>query len=117
MIIKISRLRLRVTIGVYDWEKTAPREVLVNISMETANEKATESDALEHTVDYDALSSKIRTYAESRSFQLIEKLAGDLLRIVLENPLVKHSTVEIEKPGAVKFCDTVSVTVSGDRAE
>ena len=46
MIIRIHDLRAQTVLGVYDWEKTAPREVVLNLELELADNRAGETDEL-----------------------------------------------------------------------
>ena len=52
---------------------------------------------------------------EKTSFYLIEKLAGFILDIVLENEKVTKATVEIDKPHALRFAESVSIELTRER--
>ncbi len=115
MIIRIKKLRAKTIIGVFDWEKTTPREVVINLEMELDNEKATESDKLEDTLDYDTLSKKLVAAAAESKFELIEKLAKHLLDIVFEDKRIIRTRVELDKPGAVKEAKSVGIVLERKR--
>ena len=44
MIIKIENLKLRTTVGIYDWEKEIKQDVIINVEMEFDGSKAIETD-------------------------------------------------------------------------
>ena len=46
-----------------------------------------------------------------------EKLAGDLLEIAMESPMALAALVEVDKPHALRFADSVSVSRWGQREE
>jgi D-erythro-7,8-dihydroneopterin triphosphate epimerase len=53
---------------------------------------------------------------EKTSFYLIERLAGFILDIVFENNKVTKATVEIDKPHALRFAESVSLELTRERA-
>lgn len=111
-IIRITNLRLRTVIGVYDWEQDCKQDVLANIKIDFDATKACESDAIEDTIDYRALTERIIKEVEASTFSLLEKLAKRILDIIIENPQVKETAVRVDKPSALHFADSVSVELS-----
>ena len=115
MIIKIENLKLRTIVGIYDWEKEKKQDVIINIEMEFDGTRAIESDNIEDTVDYKAITKEIIDMVEENDFNLIERIAGDAIKIVMENEKVDRASVRVDKPGALRFTDTVSVTETQSR--
>ncbi len=115
MIIKIENLKLRTIVGIYDWEKETKQDVIINIEMEFDGTKAIETDDIEHTVDYKTITKQIIEMVEGTDFNLIERIAGDAIKIVMENEKVDKASVRVDKPGALRFTDTVSVTQTQSR--
>ncbi|MEM7007756.1 MAG: dihydroneopterin aldolase [Thermodesulfobacteriota bacterium] len=110
MIIKIENLKLRTIVGIYDWEKEKKQDVIINIDMEFDGTKAIETDSIDDTIDYKTITKKIIDMVEGKEFNLIEKIAGDAMKIVMENEKVDKASVRVDKPGALRFTDSVSVT-------
>jgi len=54
-------------------------------------------------------------HVEHGRFQLLEKLASDLLTIAASSERVSHAKVRVDKPHALRFADSVSVTLSASR--
>jgi dihydroneopterin aldolase len=54
------------------------------------------------------------TVEASNSF-LLEKLVNEILTLILKNPQVQEARVEVDKPLALRYSDSVSVEVSGKR--
>ena len=115
MIVKIKNLRCRTIIGVHDWERRDPQQVVVNVQMEFDGARAAQSDDLADTVDYAAIKKRILEEVERSRFQLLEKLASHILAIAMDDPRVTATTVEVVKPHALRFADSVSVTCSAKR--
>ena len=114
-IVKITNLRLRAIIGANDWERKLKQDVVINISFDYDAAKASRSDQLKDAVDYKVITKKIIKAVEASDYQLIEKLAAVILDIVLQDPKIKIATVRVDKPGALRFADSVSVELCKKR--
>jgi len=115
MIIKIENLKLRTIVGIYDWEKEKKQDVIINIEMEFDGTKAIETDSIDDTIDYKTITKEIIEMVEGQEFNLIERIAGDAMKIVMRNDKVQKASVRVDKPGALRFTDTVSVTQTDQR--
>jgi D-erythro-7,8-dihydroneopterin triphosphate epimerase len=115
MVIRIKNLRLRAIIGVHDWERAAKQDVVVNIEMEFDGAKAARSDDVADTVDYSAIKRRLIEQVEKTDFKLLEKLVDYILGIVMEDPRITRANVEVDKPHALRFADSVSLSVSARR--
>ncbi len=115
MIIKIENLRLRTIIGIYDWEKKNRQDLIINVTVDFDGSKAAKSDNIEDTFDYKAINKKIISFVETNDFNLLERVAAGICDMVFEEPAVRGASVKVEKPGALRFADSVSVTEVRDR--
>jgi len=115
MIIKIENLKLRTIVGIYDWEKEKKQDVIINIDLEFDGTKAIETDSIDDTIDYKTITKEIIEMVEGQEFNLIERIAGDAMKIVMRNDKVQKASVRVDKPGALRFTDTVSVTQTDQR--
>ena len=116
MTIRIKNLRLRTVIGIYDWEKKEPQDVIINVMFDFDGTRAAETDDIQYTVDYKRMKKRIIHEVESSAFQLIERLAQHILNIVMDDEKVDSARVEVDKPHALRFADSVSVTCSAVRS-
>lgn len=114
-VIKIKDLKLRTILGVEEWERENKQDIVINITFEFDGRRAAESDDLYDTVDYKAMKQNIIKLVEKSTFFLVEKLANEVLKICLNETLVKSAVVEIDKPHALRFAESVSVTMSGEK--
>ena len=115
MIIRIKNLRLRGVIGINDWERKLTQDITINIKMEFDGSKAAESDDLNDTIDYKRLKHQIIKLVDDSSFGLIETLSSEILKLVMEDERVCHASVEVDKPNALRYADSVSVTAEASR--
>ncbi|MEH6626475.1 MAG: dihydroneopterin triphosphate 2'-epimerase [Motiliproteus sp.] len=110
-IINISNLRLRTYIGFNPDEKTKLQDVVVNIEIHYPAEKACSSDSVENALDYKVITKNIIQHVEEGRFLLLEKLVSDVLEICSEHDWVQYSKVTIDKPHALRFADSVSLSL------
>lgn len=113
----IKNLLARGIIGIRDWERKRAQDILINIVLFTDTRKAAESDDLNDCADYSTISKKVQTHAESAERHTVEALANDLARLCLEEENVLKVNVRVEKPGAVRFAESVGVEVERSRDE
>ena len=97
MIIKIKNLEIECNIGVYEWEKTLNRKLIINIEMQTLNEKSCVSDDVKDTLDYELIYKNIKIIIAKKRYNLIESLANDILEMICSQNLVSFARVEIDK--------------------
>lgn len=111
----IKDLLVRGIIGVNDWEREALQDILVNIEIEADLTKVGASDHLEDTVNYRSIAKRVITHIETSNHFTVEALAADLAAICLEEPRAKKVRVRVEKPGAVRFANSVGVEIERSR--
>ncbi len=111
MLIKIKNLRLQTFLGVYEWEKTHNREIIINAEISTDHDKALESDNLSDTIDYDEIIAKIRNLISEKKFKLIEKMAAEVMKEIMRDPRIKKCKLEIDKVGVVEGVESFSVLI------
>lgn len=115
MIINIENLRLRTTVGIYEWEQKVKQDIVINIEIEFDGTSAVAEDAIEHTVDYKTVTKRIIAMVEDTKFNLIERISGDVVNLIMEDEKVQRASVKVDKPGALRFTDSVSVTSTASR--
>lgn len=112
----IRDLSVRGVIGIHDWERQVRQEILINLVLFGNLRKAGESDQIEDCINYQAVAEKIQAYAESAQRYTVEALATDLASICLQEPNVQKVRVRVEKPGAVRFAQSVGVEIVRESA-
>jgi len=113
----IKNLLARGIIGVNDWERKRPQDILINITLFTDTRRAAETDDINDCVNYSTVSKKVQAHAESAERLTVEALANDLAKICLDEKDVQKVVVRVEKPGAVRFAESVGVEIERNRDE
>ncbi len=107
----IKDLVARGIIGVNEWERVIPQEMVINIVLFTDLHKAGASDDIHDSVDYSSLAKKVLAHAETARRLTVEALAADLASLCLEEQQVEKVRIRVEKPGAVRFSRSVGVEI------
>lgn len=111
----IKDLLVRGIIGVNDWERESPQDILINIEIEADLIKAGAGDDLEDSINYRTIAKRVIARAESANRLTVEALAADLATICLEEPGTQKVRVRVEKPGALRFAKSVGVEIERSR--
>ncbi len=111
-VIRIKNLRLRTFIGIKEEEINNKQDVVVNVRIEYSAANAADSDNMDQALNYRTITKRIIQLVENNRFLLLEKLTAEVLAIAAEHPAVKFAEVEIDKPHALRFADSVSLTLS-----
>jgi dihydroneopterin aldolase len=93
----VSRLELSAHIGVPDSERLEAQRLTLNLELVPAREMTALGDALENTVDYFALTRRVRLLAAARPRKLIETLAEEICSCVLSEFPVRAVGLELRK--------------------
>jgi FolB domain-containing protein len=107
----IKDLVARGIIGINDWERENPQEMVINIVLFTDLRKAGESDDIHDSVDYRSIAKKVLSHAEKARRLTVEALAADLASLCLEDTRVEKVKIRVEKPGALRFSRSVGVEI------
>lgn len=115
MKIHIKNLRARTIIGINTCERDQAQDVIINIEIFFDGSNAAETDDLNDTINYKQIKKRVLKAVESSNFGLLEKLASHVLQIVMEDEKIQKAVVQIDKPHALRFADSVSVTCEAQR--
>lgn len=107
----IKNLLARGVIGINDWEREKPQEILINITVYTDLLEAGKSDDIEDSVNYRSLAKMALHQAESAERCTVEALAADIAELCLQEKGVLKAKVRVEKPNAVRFSESVGVEI------
>lgn len=113
--IHIENLRLRTFIGIKEDEKKNRQDVIINIWIHYSADKAVQSNEIEEALNYRTVTKKVVKHVESGRFLLLERMTEEVLSVVMESPQIIWAEVKIDKPGALRFSDSVSISLSGSR--
>ena len=113
--IRIKNLSLRTYIGIKEEEINNRQDVVINATILYPADSAVEINRIEHALNYRTITKAIISHVESNRFALLERLTQEVLDIVMDNEQVRYAEVEVDKPHALRFSESVSITLSAAR--
>jgi len=113
--IRIKNLRLRTHIGIKDDEIRNRQDVVINVVIRYRADKAVAFNHIEQALNYRTITKEIIALVEDNRFLLLERMTREVLELVMGHEQVLTAQVEIDKPHALRFSDSVSVTLSDSR--
>ena len=110
-IINISNLRLRTYIGFNPEEREKKQDVIINIEVKYQINNSALNDKVEDALNYKTITKQVIDHVEQGRFLLLEILVADVLKISGRHQSVISARVTIDKPHALRFADSVSLTL------
>ncbi|MBE0410973.1 MAG: dihydroneopterin aldolase [Anaerolineales bacterium] len=107
----IKDLLARGIIGINEWERNSPQDILLNIILFTDTSQAAKSDDISSSVNYRTIAKKALEVAETAHRFTVEALADDIAQLCLKESGVLKVRVRVEKPGAARFARSVGVEI------
>ena len=114
--IKVKDLRLRTFIGINEDEILNKQDVLINLTILYAAQEAVRDNDIDHALNYRTITKAIIAHVQGNRFALLERLTQELLDLVMANESVLYAEVEVDKPHALRFAESVSITLAASRA-
>ncbi|HZJ94644.1 MAG TPA: dihydroneopterin triphosphate 2'-epimerase [Thiopseudomonas sp.] len=115
--IHIKDLRLRTYIGINEDEIRNKQDIVINVTLFYCAEDAVRSNSIEHALNYRTITKEIIEHVETNRFALLERLTQEVLEQIMTHQRVQAAQVEIDKPHALRFSDSVSVTLHARRGD
>jgi FolB domain-containing protein len=109
--IHIRDLLVRGILGVNDWEREQPQDILINLTLTADLARAAATDDIGDTVNYRTVAKKIIAHVEAARRLTVEALAADIARLCLAEAGVERVRVRVEKPGVLRFARSVGVEI------
>ncbi len=114
--IRIKNLRLRTYIGINEDEIRNKQDILINATLFYPAEDAVHINDINHALNYRTITKEIIQYVEENRFALLERLTQDVLDCVMRHEQVRYAEVEVDKPHALRFSESVSITLTAHRS-
>ena len=109
--ILIRDLRVRGIIGLNDWEREKKQDILINLVLGVDCRAAGASDDVQDALNYRTLTKAVIAYTEASEHFLVEALAAGIARICVVDFAAESAVVRVEKPGALRFAESVGVEI------
>jgi D-erythro-7,8-dihydroneopterin triphosphate epimerase len=114
--IKVKDLLLRTYIGFNPDELVNKQDVIINFEIETEiSKQAMEADEPVDILDYKTITKKVIKLVQDGRFKLLEVLTQKILDLITEDEKVQWARVEVDKPHALRFAESVSLTMESSR--
>lgn len=113
--IRIKDLRLRTYVGIKDDEINNRQDVVINIRLLYDADQAIRNNDIEAALNYRTITKNIIAHVEGNRFSLLERMTREVLDLAMAPEAVLEAEVEIDKPHALRFSDSVSVTLGDSR--
>ena len=113
--IRIKDLSVRTFIGIKEDEILNKQDVLINLCILYPAIEAVRDNDIDHALNYRTITKAIIQHVEGNRFALLERLTQELLDLVMLNPAVCYAEVEVDKPHALRFAQSVSITLAAQR--
>ena len=88
----------------------------INVTLFYPADDAVQINDINHALNYRTITKEIIGYVEENRFALLERLTQDVLDRVMQHEQVRYAEVEVDKPHALRFAESVSITLSAHRA-
>ncbi|MEI6279969.1 MAG: dihydroneopterin aldolase [Verrucomicrobiae bacterium] len=93
----IKALKVQARVGVGEGERQEPQELHVDLCIQPAAPFLFMNDDVMRTIDYGAVASRVRGLAAEGPRRLIETLAADIARLLVDEFHAVVVTVEVRK--------------------
>lgn len=114
--IRVKNLLIRTYIGFNPEELVNRQDVIINLEIEAdVPNMAMESDEPVDIFDYKTITKKIIALVQDGRFKLLEVLTKRILDVIMANEKVKWARVEVDKPHALRFAESVSLEMESRR--
>ena len=111
MILELNGIEADCIIGDRPDERVRTQRLMVDVRLEIGDEAAA-SDRLSDTVDYAALTERIRATLVEAQCRMIERAAKVVCDLCLEEAKVRVATVKVTKAGAIAHLGSAAAVFS-----
>ncbi len=102
-------------IGIWDWERQTRQTVVLDIDMGVDIRPAATHDAIDYAINYKAVTERITSFIGASQYALLETLAEELARLVLQEFPVLWVRLRMVKRGAIGRTAEVGVIIERSR--
>lgn len=110
-IIYLHGLKVDCVIGCWEWERRIVQSLVIDLDMGFETLKSAESDCLEDALSYKDVAKRVAGFVSESKFNLLEKLAEEIARIILDEFPATWCRVKLNKFGAVSGARDVGIII------
>ncbi len=114
--IKVKNLLLRTYIGFNPEELVNKQDVIINFEIDfEVSDTLLATDEPVNFLDYKEITKKVIALVQKGRFKLLEVLTNKILDLLMEYEQVNYARVEVDKPHALRYSESVSVELERSR--
>jgi len=115
-LIRVKNLLLRTYIGFNPEELADKQDVVINIEIEAIiPEDTLLTDEPNGIYNYKTITKQIIELVQNNNFKLLEVLTKNILDLIMLDERVSWARVEVDKPHALRFAESVSFEMEAER--
>jgi D-erythro-7,8-dihydroneopterin triphosphate epimerase len=115
-LIRVKNLLLRTYIGFNPEEIANMQDVMINIAIEAdIPEESLMVDEPDGIYNYKTITKQIIGLVQDNRFKLLEVLTKNILDLIMQDKRVVSARVEVDKPHALRFAESVSFEMEAHR--
>ncbi|MBA4409425.1 MAG: dihydroneopterin aldolase [Bacteroidota bacterium] len=115
-LIRVKNLLLRTFIGFNPEEIDNKQDVVINIEIEAdIPEEVLLADESDGIYNYKTITKQIIELVQDNRFKLLEVLTKNILDLIMADERVVRAKVEVDKPHALRFAESVSFEMEAGR--
>ena len=107
----LSEVKIQTKLGVPAWERMLAQTIILDIEIGYGLSKACKSDAIADTIDYGAITRRIRETLSGNSFQLVEALAEHVCQLILSEFGALNVKIKVAKPSILPGLKALGVMI------
>lgn len=104
-------LKVPATIGIFEWERQIRQTLCIDLEIATDLATAAANDQLDNALDYKSISKYIQDFVSESQYQLIETLAHNLAKALMQEFDIKWLRLCLNKVGAIRGAEGVGVLI------
>ena len=112
----VHELKVETIIGIWGWERKIRQTVSIDLEMGADIRRAAETDSIDDTLNYKAISKRVQQFVADSEFQLVETMAEKIAELVLQEFKVPWVQVRVSKPGAIRGAKNVGILIRRSKA-
>jgi len=114
-IFRVKNLLVRTIIGFNSEERHNKQDVIINLEIQVELPPNVYADQQDDIYDYKLITKQIITLVQESDFNLLENLTKAILDQIMLDKRVQRAKVEVDKPHALRFAESVSVELEESR--
>ena len=111
----LSEVRVETKLGVPDWERLTPQTIILDIEIGMPHSRSCQTDAIEDTIDYGLVVSRIRETLKEHSFKLVEALAEHVCQLILKEFGAPWVKIKVAKPAILPGLKALGVVIERNK--